>query len=340
MARLSCLFRRCAVPATLALVGLATAMAGASVAHAERAPTPAQQACARGSGIPEGFPVQRHAGMVRIPGGTFTPGTLHGYPDERPAGEVLVRPFWMDRTEVSNAQFAQFVAATGYVTEAEREGGAAVFRAPGRHDQGGPMSWWHWVPGANWRQPEGPQSHIRNRMNQPVVQVTLADALAYANWLGRALPTEAEWELAARGGGDAEALEREPRRSDGTPTANFWQGVFPSVDAREDGYGSRAPVACFPANGYGLHDVIGNVWEWTVDPYQGAHQGHGHGDPARFLRAQRAHQTPGATLVIKGGSFLCASNYCARYRSTARHPHENNLPTAHIGFRTVIRSDV
>lgn len=296
--------------------------------------------CESGAGLPAGFPQQRHAGMVRIPGGSFMPGTLEGYPDERPTDATMVRSFWMDRTEVSNAQFQQFVEATGYVTDAEREGGAAVFRAPGPKELTTPMSWWHWVEGANWRHPEGPQSSLQQRMNQPVVQVTLADAMAYATWLGRELPTEVEWELAARGGGDPEALEREPRLTDGSPAANFWQGLFPAVDTQEDGYGTRSPVGCFPANGYGLYDVIGNVWEWTSDQYRGRHQWHGHGDPAQYLQPQRKQVRPGASQVIKGGSFLCASNYCARYRSTARHPHENNLPTNHVGFRTVLRSEL
>lgn len=318
----------------------AAAVLSAGVLASRTPPTSEPSVCSGLAALPTGFPQQRHAGMVRIPGGVFTPGTPEGYPDEKPGNETLVRPFWMDRTEVTNAQFAEFVQATGYVTEAEKEGGAAVFRAPGPTEITTPMSWWHWVEGANWRHPEGPSSDIAQRMNQPVVQVTLADAMAYATWLGRELPTEMEWELAARGGGSPEALEREPRLADGTPTANFWQGVFPAVDTREDGFGSRAPVGCFPANGYGLHDVIGNVWEWTTDRYRGRHQWHGHGDPAEYLQPQRKLVRPGASHVIKGGSFLCASNYCARYRSTARHPHENNLPTNHIGFRTVLRSDL
>lgn len=294
--------------------------------------------CANYAGLPPQFGTVAGAGMVKVPGGSFVPGSLGGYADERPAGTVTVAPFLIDQTEVTNAQFEAFVQATGYVTMAEREGGAAVFRQPPDVSQNHsrPLPWWSFVKGANWRHPEGPGSSIEGLNNVPVVQITRADALAYAQWLGRDLPTEAEWEWAARAGGDPEKIEREPRDATGKPMANFWQGVFPVVDSREDGYGGRAPVGCYPANGWHIHDLIGNVWEWTNDLYRGPHQPHG-SEPAADLKGQRPTAPPGANYVIKGGSFLCAANYCARYRSTARHPQEDDLPTSHVGFRTVLR---
>lgn len=293
--------------------------------------------CASYDGLPERFGRAGEAGMVWIPGGTVVPGTMSGYADERPAGAVRLEPFWMDRTEVTNAQFAAFVKATGHVTQAEREGAAAVFRAPppGRHVPEG--SWWVWTRGADWRHPEGPGSDLRGRDHEPVVLVALADALAYARWLGRDLPTEAEWEHAARGNGAPEKLEREPRDGQGRPTANFWQGVFPDVNALEDGFARAAPVGCFAANGAGLHDMIGNVWELTRDPYRGPRQPHGSGDVRARVEQDGAPRRQGEAVVIKGGSFLCAANYCMRYRSTARHPQESDMATSHVGFRTVKR---
>lgn len=276
----------------------------------------------------------KHLGMVRIAGGEFTPGSRTGYPDERPAGRIRVASFWIDRTEVTNAQFSAFVRATRYVTEAEREGGAAVFKAPARGERLRENSWWSYVKGASWRHPEGPRSNIDQRLNHPVVLVTLADAHAYAKWLGRSLPTEAEWEWAARGGGSAEQMEREPRTPDGRPVANYWQGLFPSVNTGEDGYTALAPVGCYPANGYRVHDMIGNVWEWTSDSYIGPRQPHGNGEPEGVRPRNAAEPQPG---VIKGGSFLCAADYCQRYRAAARHPQERDLGASHVGFRTVLR---
>lgn len=240
----------------------------------------------------------------------------------------------MDRTEVTNAQFAAFVRATGHVTGAEREGAAVVFKAAQQRRATDAESWWVYLQGADWRHPEGPGSSSRSGDHHPVVHVTLADAEAYARWLGRELPTEAEWEWAARGGGDAERLDREPRANDGTPQANYWQGLFPDLNTREDGFADLAPVGCYPANGYGLHDLIGNVWEWTRTDYRGPRQPHGNGDPAAAVSGPRA---AGTAMVIKGGSFLCAASYCARYRAAARHPQESDLGVLHVGFRTVAR---
>lgn len=320
---------------------LASAVAGTLVWHelsqagAERrhqAPLGTERTCHAYDGLPTGFAEDRFAGMVRVPAGEFEPGSLEGYADERPAGRVRVPAFWMDRTEVTHAQFAAFVAATGYVTEAERQGGAAVFVAPLAGKEVVPDGWWRHVDGADWRHPEGRDRDVADRPNEPVVNVTYADAMAYARWLGRTLPTEAQWEWAARAGGSAELLEREPRADDGRPAANYWQGVFPDVNTREDGYAARAPVGCFPANGYGVHDLIGNVWEWTREPYRGPHQAHGNGDP----RPVRASMSAAAMHVIKGGSFLCAADYCVRYRAAARHPHDATLGATHLGFRTVV----
>ena len=187
-----------------------------------------------------------------------------------------------------------------------REPGSAVFRIP---TPGNP-NWWQWVPGADWRHPNGPGSSIDGRDTDPVVQVTYNDALAYARWAGASLPTEEQWEFAARAG---RAAMPEPLDQDGKPQANYYQGVFPARDIGTDGYTTRAPVGCFEPNAFGLHDMIGNVWEWTTSQPSA-------GEP---------------TNVIKGGSFLCAANYCARYRAAARQFQEHDLGTDHIGFRVV-----
>ncbi len=284
-----------------------------------------ERLCDSYGGLPGDWLKDSHAGMVAIPGVRgFQPGNPAGYPEEALREAVDLQTFWIDRTEVTNAQFASFVTATGYVTEAEQAGEAVVFvgLAPGARPG---ESWWRLVTGANWRHPEGPDSDIEQRMNHPVVHVTYADALAYAHWLGRDLPTEAEWEYAARAGGPGKGLEQQPQDADGQFLANFWQGQFPFANEAEDGHALRAPVGCFRANEHGLYDMVGNVWEWTHDHFAG---------PANASAATA--ETP-ATRVIKGGSFLCAENFCRRYRSTSRHPQEEDLPIAHLGFRTVMR---
>ena len=325
--------------AALAACILALLVAGSSRPAGAAAGARAPAACEAYTGLPDGFGQSGVAGMVRIPAGSIRLGTFNGYPDERPAGEASrVAAFWMDRTEVTNAQFAAFVKATGYVTDAEREGAAAVFRAPQRGQASRrDGDWWEWRRGANWRLPHGPGSEATAQPNEPVVLVTQADALTYARWLGRDLPTEAEWEYAARGGGSAEEIGREPRDPKGRPVANYWQGIFPDINATEDGYAALAPAGCFPSNGYGLADMIGNVWELTRDRYAGPRQPHGNGDPVPALQAGGGKARSGERLVIKGGSFLCAANYCVRYRATARHPHEADMATSHVGFRTVWR---
>jgi formylglycine-generating enzyme required for sulfatase activity len=302
-----------------------------------RAANQAAGLCLAGRAMPDGFGRSPRAGMVRVPGGSVRLGSRGGYPDEAPTGEAIrVDAFWMDRTEVTNAQFAEFVHATGYTTQAEREGAAAVFRAQPESASARPSPWWVWLRGASWRWPEGPGREPA-RPNEPVVMVTYQDALAYAHWLGRDLPTEAEWEYAAQGGGSAEKIDREPRDAEGRPLANYWQGVFPDVNTKEDGYAAMAPVGCYTRNGYGLADMIGNVWELTRDRYSGPHQAHGNGDARAAVDAAGAVPRAGEPMVIKGGSFLCAQNYCLRYRVSARHAHESDMPTSHVGFRTVLR---
>lgn len=253
----------------------------------------------------------RHPGMVWVPPGTFEMGG-DVYPEEGPRRTVSVDGFWMDRTEVTNADFAAFVKATNYVTVAERETnpGAAVFVMPsGNADLSTAASWWSYVKGANWKHPGGPDTSIDDRDSFPVTALAYEDVAAYAKWKGRALPTEAQWEWAARAG--------KPETADQPKEANTWQGVFPLINTGEDGFEGVAPVGCFKPNAYGLHDMMGNVWEWTSDAYDA--------------------QTPRAR-VIKGGSYLCAPNYCLRYRPAARQRQEEDLGTTHLGFRTVLNA--
>lgn len=300
--------------------------------------------CGSYGGLPPGWGAGRHAGMAWIDGGSFTFGSDWGYPDERPAapGQTRVAGFWIDQTEVTVAQFSSFVHATGYVTDAERQGGAVVFHTPSAEElQQRPLAWWRFVDGADWRHPRGPDSAVP-APNLPVTLVTQADALAYARWLGRDLPTEAEWEYAGKAGrDDGKELDTAPRGADGKPAANYWQGMFPTYDAAADGHPGLAPVGCYAANAFRLYDMIGNAWEWTRDPYTGARQPHANGDTAAVLPAalRGGGARPAAQMVIKGGSFLCSPDYCVRYRASAREAQEADLGAGHIGFRTVLRKD-
>lgn len=266
---------------------------------------------------PPACPAMPKADYAWIPGATFTMGADAHLPEEGPAREVRVAGFWIATHEVTNAEFAEFVQATGYRTLAERDPpklpgappemlipGSAVFTAP---TDGNP-NWWRWVVGAAWRHPAGPETNIDGRDRDPVVQVGYEDALAFAKWKDKALPSEEQWELAAATGG---ADRNVPVGKDGTPRANYYQGSFPVRDMGTDGFTSRAPVACFPADDHGVFDLIGNVWEWTTS------------------------KAGAETNVIKGGSFLCAANYCARYRPAARQFQERGLGTDHIGFRLI-----
>lgn len=280
-----------------------------------------------------------HPGMVWIPGGSFRFGADAAFPEEGPASTVTLQGFWIDQTEVTNAQFAQFVAATGYRTLAERGvrtsaaadapsvAGSAVFRPRGEGEAlRSFVNWWQFMPGADWRHPEGPGSSIEGRDAYPVVHIAFEDAQAYAQWKGRLLPTEEQFEFAAQGGGR--------KHPDGRWAANTWQGVFPSQNTATDGYEGAAPVACFSANRHGVYDLIGNVWEWTRTPYFERHD-------AIDMRAHPGGYDPVQpgerdVAVLKGGSFLCSPDYCMRYRPEARIGQSRGLGAAHIGFRTVV----
>ncbi|WP_322782633.1 formylglycine-generating enzyme family protein [Synechococcus sp. CBW1107] len=286
--------------------------------------------------------------MVPIPAGAFRMGAA-GELSEEAEARVRLRPFCLGRREVTNREFAAFVAATGYLTVAEqplsteqfpglsddeRRPGSVVFRQPASGEPVQELSWWQWVPGADWRHPEGPGSSIEARLDHPVVQVALADAEAYAAWAGAELPSEAQWEFAARGG------LRDQVFSWGNTwqpdQANTWQGEFPRTNSLADGYAGTAPVGSFPANGYGLLDMTGNVWEWTLDWYRPGHDRlAGQEDPVLTDAADSSDpRDPGvAKHVIKGGSFLCAPNYCSRYRPAAREAESPDTGTSHIGFR-------
>lgn len=292
------------------------------------------------------------AGMAFVPGGTFKMGSERHQPEERFTHVVRINGFWIDRHEVTNAQFKQFVDATGYTTLAERgldpkaypdtdkdllAPGSVVFIPPTDAGRGRITKWWQYMAGANWKQPAGPGSSIAGKDSHPAVHIAYEDALAYAQWRGRSLPTEAQWEFAARGGRDGEDDWSSAFDADGKPLANTWQGVFPVMNTKDDGYAGTAPVGCFKPNGYGLYDMIGNVWEWTSDWYRAGHSRDAAVDPAgpEFVSLRVAAGQP-ARRVIKGGSHLCASNFCARYRPAARQPQETNLSAVHLGFRTAL----
>jgi len=302
--------------------------------------------------------------MVRIPGGTFRMGSDTHYPEEAPAHRVSVDAFCIDRTPVTNRQFEAFVQATSYVTFAEKPpdprdypgalpemlyAGSLVFTPPPRvtnlRDWG---QWWSFMKAADWRHPYGPGSNLDGLDDHPVVHVAFTDAQAYAQWVGKELPTEAEWELAARGGlEDTEFAWGNELTPGGKHMANTWQGNFPVENLEADGFPRTSPVTAFPANGYGAHDMIGNTWEWTVDWYTAKHEA----DAAKACcipsnpRGGREESSydPNQPIkiprkVIKGGSHLCAPNYCRRYRPAARHAEPIDTSTSHLGFRCVVRS--
>jgi len=301
--------------------------------------------------------------MVWIPGGTFSMGSNRHYPEEAPVHDVSVDGFWMDTHTVTNDQFRRFVDATGHVTLAERPPNPAdypgakpemlmpssvVFQKPRRQvDMTNIYNWWDYVPGANWRNPQGPASSLRRKAKHPVVQVAIEDAEAYAKWAGKELPTEAEWEFAARGGLNgvefAWGTEFSPG---GRMMANTWQGEFPWQNLATDGFEGTAPVGSFPPNGYGLYDMAGNVWQWTTDWYQE------HGriqqscctprNPSGGVR-ETSHdpRLPAVRIprkVTKGGSYLCAPNYCRRYRPAARMAQPIDTAICHLGFRCIVRA--
>ena len=294
--------------------------------------------------------------MVRIAGGEFTMGSNDFYREERPARRVVAPSFSIDVHPVTNAQFAAFVEATGFVTLAEQQPdpalypdadpallcpGSLVFTQPrSRVRLGDYRQWWAYVPGASWRHPQGPESDLEGLADHPVVHVSFADASAYAQWAGKALPSEVEWEFAARGGLDGAAYPwGDEFAPDGRQMANTWQGDFPWQNTALDGYERTSPVKSFPPNGYGLYDVAGNVWEWTATRYgSGASDGGSAGEQPKSCCIPTGGDDPSNVRhVVKGGSHLCAPSYCLRYRPAARQGQTLDTSTSHIGFRCVAR---
>jgi len=305
-----------------------------------------------------------NADMIWIPGGTFRMGSDAHYSEERPVHKVTVDGFWIDKYPVTNERFARFVAETGHVTFAEippnpadypgalphmlYAGNLVFFRPNGPVDRSNFGNWWRFQRGANWRRPRGAGTSIDGFERHPVVHVAFADAEAFARWEGKELPTEAEWEFAARGGLDGMAYAWGNEFMPGNrPMANTWQGEFPWQNLVEDGYECTSPVDAFPPNGYGLHDMIGNVWEWTTDWYVAKHPAdapkaccvpvnpRGGKEVESFDPCQPEIKIP--RKVLKGGSHLCAPNYCRRYRPAARFPEPVDTSTCHVGFRCIVR---
>jgi formylglycine-generating enzyme len=303
--------------------------------------------------------------MIWVPGGTFRMGSDRHYPEEAPSHRVAVEGFWLDRTPVTNRQFKAFVKTTGYVTTAQiapdpRDypgalpemifAGSLVFAPPPRvSDLKDWSQWWAFMKGADWRHPTGPGSNINELDNHPVVHVSFDDALAYATWAGKELPTEAQWEFAARGGlEDEEFAWGNALAPGGKHMANTWQGNFPVQNLCEDGYERTSPVTAFPPNGYGLYDMVGNVWEWTADWWSTRHAADApkaccipenpRGGPESASYDPSQPRIRISRKVLKGGSHLCAPNYCRRYRPAARHAEPVDTSTSHVGFRCVVRS--
>jgi len=277
-----------------------------------------------------------HPGMVWVEGGTFMMGAEGTYFEEGPAHEETVAGFWIDQHEVTNRQFAEFVDATGYLTLAERGienpatgehiPGSAVFAPHVSDEPVNPFEgWWRFMENANWQQPKGPGSSIDGLENHPVVHIAFEDAQAYARWKGHELPTEAQFEFAAQ--------SSQMKDANGEFQANTWQGLFPFQHDTLDGYTGSSPVGCYTANHYGLYDMIGNVWEWTQTPY---FYNHAFADRDKYPEGLDPNQPGEPVAVIKGSSYLCAPNYCMRYRPEARQAQSKGLGTSHIGFRTVI----
>ena len=304
------------------------------------------------------------ADMAWLPGGAFRMGSDRHYPEERPVHSATVDGFWIDRSPVTNRQFKTFVDATEYRTFAEiapdpkdypgalphmLRAGSLVFTVPkGPVDLRDWSRWWVFRFGADWRHPYGPSSSLAGLYDHPVVHIAYRDAEAYAAWAGKELPSEAEWEFAARGGLDgADYAWGDEFAPAGKPMANTWHGEFPREQRNVRGHRRTSPVGAFPANGYGLYDMIGNVWEWTADWFAPRHgeapvhscctpaAGRGGPEEASYDPAQPDIRIP--RKVVKGGSHLCAPNYCRRYRPAARHAHPVDTSTSHIGFRCIVR---
>ena len=299
------------------------------------------------------------SGMVWIAGGCFMMGSDRHYAEEAPAHPVSVDGFWIDRHPVTNQEFDRFARATGYVTQAERERqeegpghvtttlrpGSLVFRkTPGPVDLSKQLNWWIYATGADWRHPSGPNSSLTGKTQHPVVHIAYEDAEAYARWAGKDLPTEAEWEFAARGGLDgAEYAWGEELMPSGYLMANTWQGEFPWQNLSAVGFEGTSPVGYFPPNAYGLYDMIGNVWEWTMDWYAEHHAAAPEGYVLHNPRGGVSEDGSEAAAlavprkVMKGGSFLCAPNYSQRYRPAARIGQSLSIAACHLGFRCVVR---
>ncbi|HEY2356063.1 MAG TPA: formylglycine-generating enzyme family protein [Phenylobacterium sp.] len=305
----------------------------------------------------------RRRGMTWIEGGAFIMGSDHHYPEEAPARSARVDGFWIDAKPVTNRDFAHFVEATGWTTLAEQAPDPEMY--PGARPEmlvpsslvftptsaavplNDPLRWWRYTPGADWRHPTGPGSHLKSLMDHPVVHVAWEDVKAYADWAGLDLPTEAEWEFAARGGlAEAEYAWGDEFEPDGRAMANTWRGRFPFENLKPGHERRTSRVASYPANGYGLYDMIGNVWEWTSD-WWSSNPGEGVASPCcsasgpgDLREASVDTRVPGIRIprkVLKGGSHLCAASYCRRYRPAARHAHPVDTSTSHVGFRCVGR---
>jgi sulfatase modifying factor 1 len=367
--------RRTAFLTTLAVVGfLATFLVTKMTRRQDRldgaVPTQADERSV--APMPATNPAEDNPpGMVWVPGGEFTMGSddPEAAPAERPSHRVRVDGFWMDVTEVTNAQFRRFVEATGYTTTAERPvvweqlskalppgtpkppddrlvPGSLVFTPPvhpvSLDDQSG---WWRWVPGANWRHPEGPDGTIVGKDDHPVVHVSWDDAVAFTKWAGKRLPTEAEWEFAARGGLEARKYAWGDVFQPGDrPLANTWQGRFPDMNTRDDGFDRTAPVKSFPPNRYGLYDMIGNVWEWCADWYRPDIYRRDSGravvaNPAGPAASFDPNEPYQPKRVTRGGSFLCSPNYCSNYRPSARRGTATDSGMSHLGFRCAMSGD-
>ena len=347
--------------AILALASIACSNAGRDE-HAAHTPaaapaTPAADSAVRTNPSTPSGPAP--PGMVWVPGGTFYMGCDNcGMPDALPSHLVTVAGFWMDAAPVTNAEFERFVAATKYVTVAERPlrpadypgvpvdklvPGSAVFRptaTPVSLDN--PLQWWVYTPGANWKHPEGPATSIKGRADHPVVHIAYEDAMAYATWANKRLPTEAEFEFAARGGLDRNMYAwGNELRPNNKAAANIWQGRFPARDAADDGYAGTSPVTAFPPNAFGLYDVGGNVWQWTADWYRPDYyatlvaQGKVATDPRGPADSFDPAEPGAAKRVIRGGSYLCTDQYCARYLVGSRGKSEVTRGTSNLGFRLV-----
>jgi len=292
--------------------------------------------------------------LVELPGGEFRMGSTSFYPEEAPIHTATVAPFAIERHPVTNAQFAEFVDATGYVTVAERPMDPALYPGVAQEDllpgalvfrpTTGPVNlsdwrqWWDWAPGAHWRAPYGAGSDIADREDHPVVQVAYTDAAAYAAWANRRLPTEAQWEYAAAAGATTTYAWGDEPTVDGNLMANTWQGRFPYRNDGAQGAGDTrwvgtSPIGTFPPNGFGLLDMIGNVWEWTTSTYSA--RGHALDRQVNSCCPPPADPDPGVIQSLKGGSHLCAPEYCLRYRPAARSPQSQDSSTTHIGFRCV-----